>query len=129
MAHRACCHTHANYQKVSLRTLIEGGLSLWGWLARLCVHICVCQCGGHCLVSVFYCVWMGGTKAAMSRSLEFNDVCGKVCVHVCVCANQEEVCPWSKPFEVLRIWAGYGGQDTHRERGKEGKGGSSIPLT
>lgn len=46
--------------------------------------------GGHCPVSVFYCVWMGGagwgrTKAAMSRSLEFNDVCGKVCVFLCLC--------------------------------------------
>lgn len=61
----------------------------------------------------------GGAKTAMSRSLEFNDVCGKVCVHVCVCAIQEEVCPWCKPFEVLRIWVGYLGwlwQDTHREK-------------
>lgn len=33
-------------------------------------------------MSVFY---GGRTKAATSRSLEFNDVCGKVCMFLCLC--------------------------------------------
>lgn len=55
--------------------------------ARVCLSVTVCVCiqrGGHCPVSVFYCVdggagW-GRTKAAVRGSREFNDVCGKVCV-------------------------------------------------
>lgn len=53
--------------------------------------------GGHCPVSAFfYCVgiecgWIGGwggrPKAAMSRSVVLNDVCGKVCV----CLSKEGV--------------------------------------
>lgn len=87
--------------------------SAWGALPCLCFLLCVDGGAG----------W-GRTKAAMSRSLEFNDVCGKVCVRFCVCAKEGEVCPWSKPFEVLHIWAGYlermlCGANTHRQGERE----------
>lgn len=47
------------------------------------------------------------------------------CVCVCVCAEEGEICPWSKPFEVLHIWAGYlermlCGAKTHTHMQKEG---------
>lgn len=96
--------------------------------------MCVCVCvyvfgvGDTALsLSVFYCVDGGRTKAAMSRSLEFNDVCGKVCVFLCLCrgggggGGGRGGCPCSKPFEVLHIWAGYlermlCGANAHRQR-------------
>lgn len=52
--------------------------------------MCVFGVGGTAL-SLFFIVfgWRGAgwgkTKAAMSGSLEFNDVCGKVCVFLCMC--------------------------------------------
>lgn len=44
------------------------------------------------------------------------------CVCFCVCAKEGEIGPWSKPFEVLHIWAVYlkgcyAGQ-THTDRDK-----------
>lgn len=50
---------------------------MWGALPCLCFLLCL---DGRR-------VEWGKTKAATCRSLEFNDVCGKVCVHVCVCAR------------------------------------------
>lgn len=98
--------------------------SAWGALPCLCFLLCVDGGGAG---------W-GRTKAAMSRSLAFNDVCGKVCVCFCVCAKEGEVRPWSKPFEVLHIWAGYlermlCGANTHTDREKErGKDGGMFLL-
>jgi len=54
----------------------------------VCVCVCAFSVGGTALSVVFIvCVdgGGGGTKAAMSRPLEFNDVCGKVCVFLCLC--------------------------------------------
>lgn len=48
--------------------------SAWGALPCLCFLLCV-DGGAR---------W-GRTKATMSGSLEFNDVCGKVCVFLCLC--------------------------------------------
>ena len=50
------------------------------------------------------------------------------CVCVCVCAEMGEVCPWSQPFEVLHIWAGYlermlCGANTHTDRERTRAGG------
>lgn len=85
-------HSHPDYQTVSLWSLIEGGLSLWGWLACVCECTCAYSAWGAlpCLCFLL-CLdggsggWIGRTKAAMSGSLEFNDVCGKVCVFLCLC--------------------------------------------
>lgn len=48
------------------------------------------------------------------------------CVCFCVCAKEGEVCPCSKPFEVLHIWAGYLERmlcraNTYRQGEREGK--------
>lgn len=70
-------------------------------------------------------VW-GRTKAAMSGSVQFNDVCGKVWVCVCVFVKGGggDACPRCEPFEVSHIWAGYleGMQraaNTHTERKRD----------
>lgn len=82
------------------------------------------QHGGHCPVSVFYCVWMEGgwgrTKAAMSRSLEFNDVCGRVCVCVSVYVQKKGGGAFALSLlksntSGLVIWKGCCAWQTHRQ--------------
>lgn len=94
----------------------------------VCVHmsvtvrVCI-QRGGHCPVSVFYCVdggagW-GRTKTAVSGSLEFNDVCGKVCV----CERRGRfglgLSLLKSHTSGLVIWKGCIAAQTHTERERE----------
>ncbi len=71
----------------------------------------------------------------MSRSLEFNDVCGKVCVCVCVCVFVQRKGRFALGLSLLKsctsglvIWEGCCAGQTHTDRENEGGGGGGMFL-
>ncbi len=71
----------------------------------------------------------------MSRSLEFNDVCGKVCVSVCVSVFVQRKGGCALGLSLLKsytsglvIWKGCCTRQTHTDRKKErgGEGGMFL---
>lgn len=119
-------HSHPDYQTVSLWSLIEGGPSLGG-VVGMCVSECTCAStawGALPCLCFLLCVddgLDGGGQKQLWVGLWILMMFVGRCVCFCVCAKEGEVCPWSKPFEVLHIWAVYLERmqcraNTHRKR-------------